>query len=362
MDATLAAIGRVLAIGIAFGLVVLVHEGGHFIAARLAGMAVHEFSIGFGRPRLFGFKRGETEYSFRLWPFFSYVRIAGMEPGDDHPRGFPRKSRPAQAAVLVMGCLMNFLLAALIFMFIGGVYGLVVPANTVDQVLTSSPAAQSGLRSGDKIVGVEGRTGLTVEQIRKAIASRAGKPLVLEIERRGTRLSLRAIPRSEIEYDVRGLKLIKVPIGRIGVVFAYTRKPMGLGQSIAGGFVGTYEMIQVQLAGLIALAMKRLPPELEPMGPVGVVHVMYRGAKQSWWQFLEIFGALTVAIGFINLLPFPPLDGARLVIVGLEAIRRKPFDKRKELMLHLVGFAVFLGLAVLLTFKDVLRIVSGRGP
>lgn len=371
MDATLAAgasahaaplavILRVVAIGIAFGLVVLVHEGGHFLAARLAGMAVHEFSIGFGRPRLFGFKRGETEYSFRLWPFFSYVRIAGMEPGDDHPRGFPRKSRPAQAAVLVTGCLMNFLLAAVIFMFIGGVYGLLVPINTVEQVLKSSPAAQIGLQSGDKIVGVEGRTGLTVDQIRKAIASRPSKPLVLEIEREGSRHSLRVIPRREIEYDVRGLKLIKVPIGRIGVVFAYTRKPMGLGQSIAGGFVGTYEMIQLQLAGLIAVAMKKLPPEF--MGPVGVVHVMYRGAKQSWSQFLEIFGALTVGIGFVNLLPFPPLDGARLVIVGLEAIRRKPFDKRKELLLHLVGFAVFLGLAALLTFKDVLRIVRGTGP
>jgi len=360
VDEALATIGRVLAIGIAFGLVVLVHEGGHFLAARLARMAVYEFSIGFGRPRLFGFSRGRTEYSFRLWPFFSYVRIAGMEPGDDHPDGFPRKSRPAQAMVLVTGCLMNFVLAVAIFVFMGRVYGLPVPVNTVQQVLKGSPAAQVGLQPGDRIVGVEGRIGMTVAQVRKAITAHPREPLVLEIERKGSRESLRIVPRRETEYDVRGLKVMEVAVGRIGVVFAYTRRPMGVGESIVAGFVGTYEMTQVQVAGLIAAAMGKIPAEF--MGPVGVAHVMYSGAKQSWSQFLAVFAALTVAIGFINLMPFPPLDGARLVIVGLEAIRRKPFDKRKELMVHLAGFAVFIGLAVLLTFKDILRIVGGAMP
>lgn len=360
MDALLAGLLRALVIGLAFGLVVLVHEGGHFIAARLAGMAVREFSIGFWKPRLFGVKRGETEYSLRLWPFLSYVHIAGMEPGDDHPRGFARKSRPAQAMVLLNGCLMNFLLAAVIFMVVGQVYGLAVPINRVEQVVKASPAARAGLRPGDKIVGVEGRTGLSVEQIRNAIASRPGKPLVLEIDRGGSRRALHVIPRREVETEVRGLKVVRVPIGRIGVMFGYVRKPMGLGQSVVGGFVGTYEMIRLQLAGLIAVAMRKVPAKF--MGPVGVVHVMYKGAKQSWAKFLDIFATLTVAIGFLNLMPFPPLDGARLVIVGLEAIRRKPFDKRKELMLHLVGFAVFIALAAVVTLKDILRIVSGTMP
>jgi len=343
----------------AFALIVLVHEAGHFVAARLSGMAVHEFSIGFGRPLLLWFRRGNTQYSLRLWPFISYVRVAGMEPGDDHPQGFNTKSRLAQAFVLVTGCLMNFLLAVCIYIFIGAVIGVPVANNRVKNVLPGMPAAGAKLLPGDRIVGLGGRTGVSVDAIRRAIQSSPNKPLRLSVQREGNLRTITITPKRGTAYDLKGLHLVKVPIGLIGVHFAVTRERAGIASSVLLGFEETYGMVQLQAAALIATAARRVPADF--MGPVGVVHTMYSEARSSWADFLTIFAAIAVTVGFINLLPIPPLDGSRLLIVALEAIRRKPFDKQKENLVHLVGLAVIMALFVLLTYRDIVRIATGGG-
>jgi regulator of sigma E protease len=123
------------------------------------------------------------------------------------------------------------------------------------------------------------------------------------------------------------------------------------------GFRQTIGIIQLQAATLVGWLTRELRPAV--MGPVGVVHTMYGEAQSSWFDFLATFALIAVAIGFLNLLPIPPLDGSRLVIVALEGIRRKPFDKEKESIIHLIGFALFLALFVLLTYQDILRIFTG---
>ena len=348
--------GRIAAIALAFGATVFVHEAGHFLAARLAGMSVREFSIGFGRPLLFWFRRGETQYSFRLWPFFSFVRIAGMEPGDDHPRGFDKRSRPTQAFVLITGCMMNFLLAVALFVLMGVAIGMPVALNTIKEVIPDTAAAEVGLAPGDRLLGVNGRVGLSVAEIRELIQQHPQKEITLEIERDGVRRSIAITPRTEEALDIQGVKLVKVPIGLIGVQFDTRPERMGMGKSIVAGFTLTYEMILLHIAGFIAVLTRTVRPEF--MGPVGVVHALYREAGVDWLAFLGNCAAITVAVGFVNLLPIPPLDGSRLVITGLEAIRRKPFDKRKEIIVHFIGFALLLLLMVLLTYKDIVRIIT----
>jgi regulator of sigma E protease len=350
----------IAAILLAFGLIVLFHEAGHFIAARLSGMAIHEFSIGIGRPLLFWFRRGETQYSFRLWPFFSFVRVAGMEPGDEHPRGFHTKSRLAQAFVLAMGCLSNFLLAIGIYVVIGSVIGVVEPRNTVESVVSAeppTPAAQAGLLPGDKLLGVVEGTELSVEDLRREIQNHPETPMTLVVEREGERRTIDITPMAVTGYDLQGLRLVEVPLGQIGILFESERKRIGVVRSIRMGFLQTIGMIQLQAAGVLATVSRTIKPDV--MGPVGVVDTMYRDTKESWPQFLATFAAIAIAIGFLNLLPIPPLDGSRLVIVGLEAIRRKPFDKQKESIVHIVGFALFLALVVVITYKDILRIIAG---
>lgn len=350
---------QVLAIALAFGLTVFVHEGGHFVGARLCGMAVYEFSIGFGRPLLFWLRRGETQYSFRLLPFFSYVRIAGMEPGDDHPQGFDKKNRLAQAFVLVLGCLMNFLLGVAIFVFIGLTIGKVLGISSrIDKVMTGSVAARSGIAAGDRLVGFDGRADLPLEKIQEAIQGRPGKPITLVLDRGGRKLSVTLTPEQVSAPAMRPDQSVYYkPIGRIGVVFHTRTKRMGIGESVVSGFVATYEMTKISVIFLPAVLRGRMPV----MGPVGVVHQLYNEVKVSWLSFLTMAAALTIGIGFLNLFPIPPLDGSRLLITALEAIRRKPFDKRKEVVVHLVGFALLLALVVVLTYSDILRIVKFGG-
>ena len=362
---------HVIAIGLAFGMTVFVHEAGHFIAARLSGMAVHEFSIGFGRPLLFWLRRGETQYSFRLWPFFSYVRIAGMDPGDEHPRGFGTKSRLAQAFVLVLGCIMNFLLAVAIFIFIGAVLGQPVGVtNTVDRVLAGGPAEAAGMEVGDKILGFGERVGLEHKDIQEFIQQHPDQAIVLEIERAGRRMSVTVTPK---EVTVRELqpvgkatknaelqksKLVYRKIGRIGIVFRARVERIGVWRSVREGFGQTYAMVRLLIVYLYAVIAGKMPLLLE--GPVGVAHTLYEEVQTGWISFLGTSAALTVGIGFLNLMPIPPLDGSRLVIIGVEAIRRRPIDKRKENLVHLVGFGLLLALVVVLTYNDILRLIFGR--
>lgn len=352
-------------------MTVFVHEAGHFIAARLSGMAVHEFSIGFGRPLLFWFRRGMTQYSFRLWPFFSYVRIAGMEPGDEHPQGFGEKSRLAQAFVLVLGCIMNFFLGVAIFIFIGAVLGQPVGVtNTIDRVMVGSPAEAAGLKVGDTLLGYAGHIGQKHEDIQKYIQTNPGKPIVLEIDRAGQRMSITLTPKEtsirELQPvgkakkgEIQPTKLVYRKVGRIGIVFRAEMKKMGVWRSIRDGFLQTYDMVRVLIIYLYAVVAGKMPLMLE--GPVGVAHTLYEEVQTGWISFLGTSAALTVGIGFLNLMPIPPLDGSRLVIIGVEAIRRKPIDKRKENLVHLIGFALLLALVAVLTYKDILRL-AGASP
>jgi len=351
---------RVLAALCAFNLALFVHEAGHFMAARLTRMTVYEFSMFIGRPLLLWFRRGDTQYSLRSWPFACYVRIAGMEPEDDHPQGFYKRSRLAQAFVLFSGSAMNFLLAVAIFIFIGVVIGKPVDVtNTIDRVMPGSPAAQIGLMPGDRLVGYKGKAHFRLVEIQKFIQAHPEESIPLEIERNGRRLSLDITPERKSVPEMRDDKLVYRQIGRIGVGFRMRLEHMGIGESIVAGIRDAYRMIQLTVTYLVGLILGKMP--LAVAGPVGVAHILYTEAQAGWLSFLSTFAALTVALGAAQLLPIPLADGGRLAIVAVEAIRRKPFDKRKEAVVHLVGFALLLVLMVVITYKDIERIITGGG-
>jgi len=351
---------QVLAIALVFGLIVFVHEAGHFLTARLAGMAVYEFSLGFGRPLLFWFKRGETQYSIRLWPFISYVRIAGMEPGDEHPRGFDRKPRWVRGIVLVSGCLMNFALAVALFIAMGVLFGKTVATNELSFVDAGTPAAKAGLVTGDRLVGLNGQTGASVDDIRAAILGSRGKPVALTVVRGRTQLTLSIAPRPNEVLELSGLKLRKTKVYQIGVIFTGRTVPMGTWEAVSGGFTDTVALLQEQIAGILAMITRVVKVEGNVMGPVGIVTTMYSAAQQSWMALLRWAALLAVAVGFLNLLPFPPLDGSRLVILAGEGIVGRSLDKRVEYALHLAGMVILLGLVIFLTVMDVRR-VHGHG-
>jgi regulator of sigma E protease len=352
---------KVVAIALAFGLIVFVHEGGHFLFARLAGMAVYEFSLGFGRPLLFSFKRGETQYSFRLWPFISYVRIAGMEPDDDHPRGFDKKPRWQRAIVLVAGCVMNFGLAVVLFIAMGLIFGKIVATNELAFVAPNTPAAKAGLMANDRLLGMNGQSGWRVEDIRAAIVNSRGHPVVFTVERKQQRFALSITPKPVDQLDVDGLKVHKIQVYQIGVSFAGRPVPMGVGEAIVGSVRDTIALLQEQIAGIIAMITRVVRVQGNVMGPVGIVTTMYTQAQQSWMNLFYMAALLSVAVGFLNLFPFPPLDGSRLLILAYEGAIGRSIDKQKELIVHLVGMVILLGLAAFLTFWDVQRLFHRGG-
>jgi regulator of sigma E protease len=198
---------------------------------------------------------------------------------------------------------------------------------------------------------------MTLEEIVKYIRAHPEEPIALEIERGGEPMSIALTPLRVMDWGPDGER--NVPVGRIGVIFEREVERLPIGVSVITGFRATRAMIEMLIRHLAELIVTGKGPKL--VGPVGVVSIMYEDAGVDWGSFLFTFAAVTISIGFLNLLPIPPLDGSRLVIVGLEALRGRPFDKQKETVVHLVGFALLLVLLVVLTYKDILMLVNQNG-
>lgn len=339
-----------------FALIIVFHELGHFVVAKACGIPVWEFSLGFMRPILFQRKWGDTVYSVRAVPLGGFVRIAGMEPGEDDPNGFDKKSRSARFAVLSAGPFMNFVLAALLFAVLGVTYGKMVRATqTIERVISGTPAASAGLRSGDRLLSVQGVRG-PVDALRKVIQKNPGRRISIEVRRGGGLMKFSLVPAvaEDLERTDHGHRIVK--FGQIGIVFHADTRPMGFVESLVAGVRETYYVTRAMVVLLVETVAGKLPLRLG--GPVRIVREMAEAANVGWVNFIKFSAFLSLNVAVINLLPFPALDGSRLFFIGLEALRRKPIDKRREALVHLVGFALLLLLIALLMYQDIASLVK----
>jgi regulator of sigma E protease len=280
-----------------------------------------------------------------------------MEQGEDVPDGFDKKGLPKRFAVIFAGSFMNFVLAALLFLLIGLTFGKTVGVtNRIERILPDTPAAQSGLQPGDRIVAVDGKRG-DVDALRKEIQDRPDKRVAITISRGGRRMDVSLITMSEDALEeTRSGALHATKIGVIGIVFTSKHQPMGFVESLTVGVVTTYQKTYLMIVVLLDTVRGELP--LEIGGPVRIVHGMVKAANVGWVSFLSLSAFLSLNIGFINLLPFPALDGSRLVFLGIEGVRRRPVDPRKEAMVHLVGFAILILVMVLVLYQDIIYLVT----
>jgi regulator of sigma E protease len=279
-----------------------------------------------------------------------------MEQGEDVPDGFDKQSIPRRSAVIFSGSFMNFVLAALLFWVVGITYGKTVGVtNRIERVLPGTPAAKAGLRVGDRIVEVAGKRG-DVETLREQIQNRPGKRVHIVIARRGreVKVSLVALVKDALDEMKSGV-LKPAKVGAIGIVFATKRVPMGFFESLKMGVLTTYYKTALMIRVMLATVGGHLP--LQVGGPVRIVHEMVEAANVGWVNFLALSAFLSLNIGFINLLPFPALDGSRLMFLGIEAARRRPVDPRKEALVHLVGFAILILVIMLVVYQDILYLV-----
>ncbi len=321
-----------------FLLVVVIHEGGHFSVAKLVGIKVNEFAIGMG-PKLFQKTKGETTYTLRALPIGGYVKMEGEDEESDDPRGFSKVSVWSRIAVVSAGAIMNFVLAIVVLSIVAFAMG--HPTTTIDKVLAGSPAMEYGVKSGDKIVSIDGVEIKDWNQIVDTInSSDTSKELSINVNRDGTIIPLQVKPMLEDERVVIGI----VPESEKSFI-----------KSIGSGFKDTWYFLKLMF-NFIGMLFQGQVSTNDLAGPVGVINVIGDQAKLGFINLLYILGFISVNLGFFNLLPIPALDGSRIVFLLVEALRGKPVDPKKEGFIHLIGFVFLISLMLLVTYKDLIRI------
>lgn len=346
---------------IVLGLVILVHELGHFVAAKKTGVAVEEFGIGYP-PRIFGIKRKETIYSLNWFPFGGFVKIKG-EQGDnkEDQDSFANKKIWQRAIMISSGVFMNYVLAT-VLLSIGFFIGLPtvitedLPLDRVrDQkiqvvsILEESPAAQAGMQIGDTIKAINGQQFETVEEVQQFTHPHLNKEVVITIAR-GDETLEKKLTLAQIDESGGG----KMGTGLVETgVIAYPWY-----KSIAEGVKTSFYLTGQILVAFYELFKNLIIAQTVPTdiaGPVGIAVITARVARLGFIYILQFTAILSLNLLILNFIPFPALDGGRFLFLIVEKFRGRAMNQRIESIIHTVGFFVLIALVVLVTARDVSR-------
>lgn len=352
-------------------VLIVVHELGHFFAAKFFKMRVDEFGIGYP-PKAYGIKRGETEYTLNWLPFGGFVKIFGEDgvDGVPEPRSFVTKPKWQQALVLVAGIAMNLLLAYLLLSITLG-FGmpraltaeeaLIAPdtALAVSNVLPGSPADSAGIRRGDIITSIaKGSDSLeakSAEDFTEFVAQSEGEDITVSVTRGTELLTLTAVPLSGIISADSERPALGVGITTFGTVAVpWYRTPID-------GAILTWEATKVTAVGLVAFfgSIFTLSADLSQVsGPVGIAGAVGDAGASGIVPLLTLTAIISINLALINLLPFPALDGGRLLFVIIEAITRRRIPAMVAGVLNFGGFALLILLMVVITASDVLKLFA----
>ncbi|MGI6669633.1 MAG: RIP metalloprotease RseP [Acetivibrionales bacterium] len=423
---------------LALNIIIIVHELGHFIAAKKMGIKVLEFSLFIG-PKIISIQRGDTTYTLRLIPLIAYVKMEGEEDDSDSPAAFRNKSLTARMITIVSGPLANLMLAVIILTAVFSISGFAT--TEIGYVAENSPAEAAGIRKGDKIVSYDGkRTYLPIDVIQFIYISK-GAPAEIEYEREGKRFSGTIEPvlhpasvspkigvtlggKGEADSNVisglapdlpaeemglkagdrivalngtevntaeeiiaflnqNGFKPIEVKVLRDGAEINVTLTPVEakseewydagiLFMPVKGGFfkslaqAATYTFTIIRSTGysLVWLITGKASVS-ELIGPIGMVSTISAAVRQApsiYDMLLELLNTtalFSIALGATNLIPFPVLDGGRIVMLLVEAVRGKPLSQEKEAFISMVGFTLIILLGLFVAYNDIIRLVTG---
>lgn len=334
------------------GLIVLVHEFGHFFFSKLFGIYVYEFAIGMG-PKIFSKKKGETEYSIRAIPIGGFCSLAGEDNEADDQENIPKdrrlNSKPAWQRFLVMffGAGNNFLLALLILFIIGLGWGAVSNDAIVSELVKDGPAEKAGILVGDKILKINGHKVKSNDDVAIYIQIESkDKPVTFTVDRDGIKEDIKVKP---VKEEVEGTTVYRVGIMSSGKV------SHGFLASVKYSFtkIGSlFRQMVITLRGLFTggLSVKQLS------GPVGIYNVVGTQRTAGLQNILYLIALLSVNVGFINLLPLPAFDGGRILFLIIEKIKGSPVSPELENRIHTIGFILLLVLMLYITFNDIIKL------
>lgn len=334
---------------ILFGVIVLFHEFGHFSVAKLIGVRVFEFALGFG-PSLAKRTWGDTVYSLRAVPLGGFVKVAGMDPTPENiehsiPEDvmFGHKPLWQRLALVAAGPFMNFVLA---FLLITAYHMTVAIPPTIQGLESGSPAVEAGLEPGDQIVSIDGHSTPTTRRVVELVRPRAGIPLQVSVLRGKQELSFTITPRFDEVTQV----------GMLGVIL-FDQEREALLPSLRRGVIETYQWSVGIARSIVRMIAGRIRTELS--GPVGIFVITGSAVQEGLGSFLRLAILLNINLGLFNLLPIPILDGFWVLLLIIEAIRGRPLEPEQRGMAQFVGFALLLLLLVFATYQDVVRFFPG---
>ncbi|MBR3755990.1 MAG: RIP metalloprotease RseP [Firmicutes bacterium] len=324
---------------ILFVLLIFPHELGHFIVAKAVGVKVNEFAFGMG-PALFQKQGEETLYSIRLIPIGGYCAMEGENEESDNPRSFNNKPGWAKITVLAAGAAMNVLIAILALTIVAGVVG--NPTTTIEKVEPDSPAYVSGLLPDDTIVAIDDRQIKDWKDVGAAIAASPDQVKVT-VERDGQSENLQITPKQA--DDGRYI---------IGITAKVSHNPV---TAAVNGVKSTWNMTIMMFQSLYMLVSGDVPAS-DIAGPVGIVSMVSDTTSYGWYYFVTLVALMSINLAILNLLPFPALDGGRILFVFIRKITGKMISDDLEGRIHMIGMLLLLALMIFATWNDIVRLFT----
>jgi regulator of sigma E protease len=340
---------------IGLGLLIVFHEFGHFLLAKLSGVGVLTFSVGFG-PKLWVKKKGETEYAISAFPLGGYVKMVGEDPDEevqqaDIEKSFAHKSLLKRIAIVVAGPGFNLLLAVFLFMVVFTFYGVPVMSTQVSGVEKGSPAERAGIAKGDRILAIDGDAVKEWEELSKKIKGSGGRALNLQIRRGEETKNITVQPTQKEGRNIFGERKDDWIIG-IGSQVSIEKGNPGL--AVVKAVYQTYDYAKLTLMAFYKMLLGDVSPR-NIGGPILIAQMAGQQAQEGLGSFLAFLAVLSINLGVLNLLPVPVLDGGHLLFFLVEAVIRKPVAVRYREVAQQVGICLLALLMVYAFYNDIVR-------
>lgn len=347
------------------GILIFVHELGHFIVAKALGVKVLKFSLGFG-PKILGKTYGDTEYLISALPLGGYVKMLGQEdmpteeeeiPEAEKHRAYNFQPVWKRFSIVFFGPVFNLVFAALVFFFIflGGVPYLL---PEIGEVTADSPALRHGLLKGDTIVAIDGKPVSRWDDMTTVIHSSPGKEVSLKVKREAEIFEVTITPEKKMLKDIFGQNkeagLIGItPSGKSGI------KKEGIFGSMVIAVKRTWDISVLTVMSMVKLVQRVLPADTIG-GPIMIFQMAGQQASQGAMNFFTFMAVISINLGVLNLFPIPVLDGGHLLFLGIEAVRRKPVNEKVVAISQRIGLVLLLSLMAFALYNDIGRLLSGK--
>ncbi len=347
-------IGGILIVFFSIILLIVIHELGHFLVAKIFGVRVDEFGIGIP-PKIFGKKIGETIYSLNLIPIGAFVRLYGEDEKIEDPRSFSEKPIWQKLLILAAGVISFWVVAFILLSIMAGMgmpgvvddddHLVADPQVLIVGIVKESPAYLAGIKEEDVILEIEGEEMSQAKQVQEIIKERS--EVALLIERKG---ELKELSVSLGEESVLGVELLRVGTKK----YSWHQAPVQ-------GFLMTGRTTEAIVRGLSdalyrLVARKPMPDEFEVVGPIGIGVLAFQFLDQGLFDYLWLMVLIAISLAIFNLLPIPALDGGRILFLLIEKVKGRPVDPKLEKKLITFSFVLLLGLFAIVTFRDIIRI------